>query len=283
VVSTTPETGVAAPPPGPPKTPRRSGEFPHWPLWGPFAAIGVGLPIAFVVIGTVAAVANLDADSPWLTSLTALVLDVAVVAAAFGIANLREPPRPWHFGLRRAPLGRAIGYALAAVGIFFAFSALYSAALHPKNPQTIVEDLGSNQDTALLVIGGLVVIVVAPICEELFFRGFLFRVLRVRMAFWLAAALDGLFFGAVHGSLVILPVLAVLGVALCWVYERTGSLFPCIAIHALNNTIAYGATTEDGWAAAGAIGAAMLLACAVVPALLPRRLVPPGVEPAARG
>ena len=95
----------------------------------------------------------------------------------------------------------------------------------------------------------LIVVVGAPIVEELFFRGFLFRILRVRAGFWLAAVLDGLIFGAVHGSLIILPVLAVLGVALCWVYERTGSLFPCIAIHALNNTIAYGATTENGWAA----------------------------------
>jgi len=118
------------------------------------------------------------------------------------------------------------------------------------------------------VLGALVVIVVAPICEQLFFRGFLFRVLRLRMGFWLAAGIDGVLFGLVHSELVLVPVLAVLGASLCWVYERTGSLVPAIAIHALNNTIAYGATTEDGWVVAGAIGGAVLLACAALPALL---------------
>ncbi|MEA2449803.1 MAG: protease family protein [Thermoleophilaceae bacterium] len=263
-----PDTASVPPPAGPRRTP--GDEYPRWPLWGPLAAIAVGLPIAFVVVGTVGAVANLDAKSPWLTSLTALVLDLSVVAAAFGVARLAETPRAWQFGLRRAPLGRSIGFALAAVAVFFAFSAVYSAALQPHNPQTIVDDLGANNDTALLVIGGLVVIVVAPLCEELFFRGFLFRILRVRTTFWLAALADGVIFGLVHGSLIIAPVLAVLGLALCWVYERTGSLFPCIAIHALNNTIAYGATTDNGWVAAGAIGATMLVACAAAPALLPR-------------
>jgi membrane protease YdiL (CAAX protease family) len=148
--------------------------------------------------------------------------------------------------------------------------------VRPDNPQTIVEDLGANQDTVLLVVGAFVVIVVAPICEELFFRGFLFRILRTRMSFWLAAVADGVIFGLVHGSFIILPVLAVLGVALCWVYERTGSLVPAIAIHVLNNTIAYGATTEDGWAAAAAFGGTMLVACAAATVLL----TPAGPRPA---
>jgi membrane protease YdiL (CAAX protease family) len=113
------------------------------------------------------------------------------------------------------------------------------------------------------VAGALVVIGVAPVCEELFFRGVLFRVLRQRTSFWLAAIVDGVLFGLVHGSLVILPVLAVLGIMFCYVYERTGSLFPTIALHALNNTVAYGATTHDGWVPAAVMGTLVVAGCVV--------------------
>jgi membrane protease YdiL (CAAX protease family) len=107
------------------------------------------------------------------------------------------------------------------------------------------------------------VIVVAPICEELFFRGLLYRVLRARMSMWIAAVIDGVLFGLVHGSLIIVPILAFLGVVLCYVYERTGTLYAVIAIHALNNMISYGVTTDDGWTASLLVGAVTLVGCGV--------------------
>jgi uncharacterized protein len=88
----------------------------------------------------------------------------------------------------------------------------------------------------------LAVIVVAPVTEEFFFRGFFYRALRTRLSVWAAALIDGVVFGALHfqgpNSAVILPVIAVFGVGQCLVYERTGSLFAVIAIHAAFNTVA---------------------------------------------
>jgi membrane protease YdiL (CAAX protease family) len=278
-MASVPDTALAPPPHGPadpPESPEPPGdEFPRWPLWGPIVAVAVGAVAAVVLVGIVAqllqvAGPKLDEDDPWLTSLSTFGLDVCIVAATVGVAALTMRPRLWHFGLRSAPLRQAIGVTLGAIGAFLAFELVYAAIFDPKNPQRIVEDLGADRSTALLVVGALVVIAVAPVAEEILFRGFIFRVLRVRMGFWAAALIDGVLFGLVHGSLVIVPVLAFLGVVLCWVYERTGSIFPCIAIHVLNNTLSYGATTEHGWAAAGAVGVAMLAACALVPGMLPR-------------
>lgn len=252
------------------------GVFPRWPLWTPFAVIAVGLAAGLVVAGVLAAVLQaadkgLTTDSPWITSLTSVAVDVCVVGATIGVLGARAKVRPWQFGLRRAPLGFAAGMAAIAFCTFLVFELVYASVFDPKNPQTIVKDLGADKSSALLVVGALTVIVVAPFCEEFFFRGFLFRVLRSRMSFWVAAAVDGLIFGAVHGSLVILPILAFLGVTLCWVYERTGSIFPTIALHALNNTIAYGGSVHDGWPVAGVVGGAVLVACALVPGVLNRR------------
>jgi hypothetical protein len=76
--------------------------------------------------------------------------------------------------------------------------------------------------------------------EELFFRGFLFSGLRQGWSFWPAAVVTGLLFGLVHapeGITIVVP-LGILGGALAWLYERTGSLWPCIGIHWFNNALA---------------------------------------------
>ena len=64
--------------------------------------------------------------------------------------------------------------------------------------------------------------------------------------------------------ILILPPLGVLGFIFCLVYERTGSLYPVIALHALNNSIAYGVTVEDA-SVSLVLGPLMLLACATIP------------------
>ena len=261
-------------PPAPPHAPAAADEFPRWPLWAPLLAVAVGLLAALVLTGIVGAALQaadpaLDEDSGWINAIGTFILDVCVVAAVFGVAALTTTPRLWHFGLRHARPARAIGLAVAAVAAFYVFSLVYGVIFDPKNPQKIVDTLGADQSTALLVTGAVVVIVFAPIAEELLFRGFLFRVLRVRTSFWISALVTGVLFGLIHGYFVIFPILAFLGVALCWVYEHTGSIVPCIAIHALNNTLSYGYTTDDGWVAAGAVGAAMLAACALATVALP--------------
>jgi membrane protease YdiL (CAAX protease family) len=264
--------------------------FPRWPIWMPFVAILSGVIAGVVVVSTVgAALKALDVtvkSGPLLTAVGTALIDLLVVGFAVLLARSVARPRPWHFGLRAGALGSTVGFAAAGLGSYYLFALVYSAAVKPNNPQRIVQDLGADTGTLFLILGALVVIVVAPFCEELFFRGFLFRAMRSRMPFWIAAAIDGALFGAVHGLSAVTLILVALGVVLCWVYERTGTLYAPIAIHAFNNTIAYGFTTEDGWVVAGVVGAAMLAGCAVAvvktprPAPMPPPPAPPPPAPA---
>jgi membrane protease YdiL (CAAX protease family) len=86
------------------------------------------------------------------------------------------------------------------------------------------------------------------VTEEIFFRGFVFGGLRQRLPFIGAALISAAIFGAFHytgeRSLTVLPQLAALGVVLAWVYERTGSIYPTIAIHIANNAIAFALLTS---------------------------------------
>jgi uncharacterized protein len=237
-------------------------ESPRWPAWLPIAGLSCGLLFGLLCVSIVAGVSG-RSSGPGLTDASTVLVDVCVVVACVLFAGLVAPPRPWHFGLRPAPLKFTAQIAAMGALVYFLFSLAYQAIFEPKNPQKIVEDIGADTNTLLLILGALVVIVVAPVCEELFFRGVLFRVLRQRIPFWPAAIADGVLFGLVHWSPAILAVLAVLGIMFCYVYERTGSIFPTIALHSLNNTIAYGATTDNGWVPAAAIGSLVLAGCVV--------------------
>jgi membrane protease YdiL (CAAX protease family) len=83
-----------------------------------------------------------------------------------------------------------------------------------------------------VVIAGL-----APIVEELTFRGLGFHILR-RLGQWPAIVLTGLAFGLAHGLLEGLPVLVVFGAALAFLRSRTGSIYPGILVHSAFNAIA---------------------------------------------
>ncbi|HEX8076113.1 MAG TPA: CPBP family intramembrane glutamic endopeptidase [Thermoleophilaceae bacterium] len=263
------------PPPDPPERPEGSTAGPRWPAWYGPAALGIGLVLALVGGQIVFVVAGGDPKDPTpaVVQIATVIQDAAFVGAAILLASQTLAPRAWHFGLRRDRLGPAVGWVLLGLVSFVAFEIGYSRVVTIHEKQKIVEDLGANDSGVALVAGALLVIAIAPFAEEFFFRGFFYRALRNRMGIALAAGIDGLVFGAIHiaGSPVaVLPVLAVLGAIFCLVYERTGTLFAPIAMHALNNFAAYGSATER-WDVSGAVGAAMVGACVLVPGLLPGR------------
>jgi membrane protease YdiL (CAAX protease family) len=121
-----------------------------------------------------------------------------------------------------------------------------------------------------LVAVAVLVCIVAPVAEEFFFRGYFFSALRHWKGPWLAAVLTGIVFGAIHlGSsppAFVVPLMA-FGFVLCLIYWRTGSLYPCIVLHALNNCLALG--ISEGWQWWQVIGlmagANALIAAAILP------------------
>ena len=79
--------------------------------------------------------------------------------------------------------------------------------------------------------------VVAPVVEELLFRGIGFHLL-ARFGTIAAILGTGLAFGLYHGLVNALPVLALFGVALAWLRARTNSVYPGMLVHAAFNSVA---------------------------------------------
>jgi uncharacterized protein len=230
-----------APPPDPPELPEAAG--PQWPpsfapaaLFGSFAAIVVaGAPLLPVILtyGISEALAGV--------ALLALLLvqDSLLVLAAVLFASIKRTPRRWHFGIRATRFWPTVGWTLLAFAVMMALEFGYIELFGVDRSD--VDELGEHNLIAGFAVS-IAVIVVAPVAEEIFFRAFFYRALRTRLRVWSAALIDGIVFGSLHfqgfDAAVFLPVIAVFGVGQCLVYERTGSLFAVIAIHAAFNTIA---------------------------------------------
>lgn len=89
--------------------------------------------------------------------------------------------------------------------------------------------------------GYLAVGLLAPVAEELVFRG---AILRSLLAWkperhWLGIVVTALLFALVHGNPAQMPHAFLVGLLLGWMYYRTGSIVPCVAYHWVNNTLAY--------------------------------------------
>jgi len=90
-----------------------------------------------------------------------------------------------------------------------------------------------------MTLATIALVFIAPVIEELLFRGFLLQTFLARFKPWVASALVAAFFAVIHfefGSLAIILFLALL---LNWIFMRTKSIIPCIAFHMLNNAIAF--------------------------------------------
>jgi hypothetical protein len=83
----------------------------------------------------------------------------------------------------------------------------------------------------------LLVGIVVPFAEELFFRGLLYKFIRERWGFWAATIISALVFGAAHLDLGIGASAFVLGLGCAFTYERSQSLWSAVILHAVSNTM----------------------------------------------
>jgi membrane protease YdiL (CAAX protease family) len=195
--------------------------------------------------------------------------DLALAAVAIGVTRARGRSVVAELGLRRAAVGRTIAATVIAGGVFYGFLIIYSALVDTSDAQTTLEDLGTRNSAGLLVAGALVTIALAPVTEELFFRGLVFGSLRRSIPPVAAALVISLVFGALHftggrSALVVGP-LVVLGVVFCLLYQWSGTLFAPIALHAVNNAVAFSSGMGDttSVALAGGLAAVVVFACLV--------------------
>ena len=229
-----------------PDSPATGGPPRKWSVGLPFAGFAVGLLVAIVAEGVWIGTHNGQTNSLGVVVCSTVGLWVGLGGSALfasrtqGSGSLRTD-----FGLRLRPvdplLGAPIGLAaqyvlgLAVVAAYQASGVSQKTINNLGQPAQQVAGLAHGWGDVILV---LVVVVGAPIVEELFFRGLLIRALQARIGSVAAVVVSGILFGLAHFETLQLPVLVGFGVVLGVVALRTGRLGPGICAHAAFNAIA---------------------------------------------
>jgi membrane protease YdiL (CAAX protease family) len=194
-----------------------------------------------------------------------LLADVFLIGVIVLFARKGAKLSAGTLGIRRTRFWPAVGWASAFFVATIALMGMWSLLVGGGGEAS---GGGASGPPPAIVIALVMfgVMVAAPIAEEIAFRGYLFAALTTWRGPWPAALITGLLFGAAHLAVYppeMLPALAFFGFFACLLFWFTGSLLPCIAVHAFNNALATGNLAGWSWeiplALIGAVAVSVLL------------------------
>ena len=175
-----------------------------------------------------------------------LCLDAGMLMTFVPLYRLR-PFALSDLGLRVTAGARAVGLTFAALVAYVAIAAIWGLAVLGLHRHQITPQLHAGAGG--IVAAGVALCLAAPVVEELFFRGLLYRALRNRLSVTWSVLIVAVLFAAGHAGTYpadTLPIKAAFGVITCLLYERTGSLYPGIALHCLIDSTGYEASVSHG-------------------------------------
>jgi membrane protease YdiL (CAAX protease family) len=242
------EYSPATPPPGKP-VPTIGGRPIEWTLRD--VAVGLGLFVGLFVLNLIIAAPFVgfgDTSTEFYVAsiITSGIWEVSLVVVAARLTFVKYGGSWERLGLKM-PSWSTLGWAAAAVAATFAFAGGYTAILNAFDIDALKSSCDDqipkellNNETALIVTS-IFAIAVAPVCEEIFFRGFGFS------GFWRAWGLalgviaSALLFSVAHIGpsmhKTIIPILGI-GCILALTYWRSGNLLSAILAHMANNIFA---------------------------------------------
>lgn len=244
---TTAPDAVLLPQPAAPRPALLTAELPPWG-WRE-CAVGLvlavfGLLVLSTIVGLAtggAKAANLSVGQLLVGLVADLALQATLLAIALGLTVGRYGGGMRALGWRPRRPRRWINWTLVTVVLAWATLFLYAlvtqipglGALRPH--ENIPEGIFNHPQTVPFAV--LLTVVVAPLVEESFFRGFLFNGLRRLFGFSGAAAVSGLLFAIVHAQPQLIIPFTVIGVLFAHAYYRTGTLWTNVGAHFLFNLV----------------------------------------------
>jgi membrane protease YdiL (CAAX protease family) len=219
--------------------------------WRPQQAVAalVAIIVVLTAFGAVVQALGLHGwQESWATVLAEVVLAAPVVLYARPIvaASGGWGPALGLTGVRWRDVPLAIAWTLVQFGARIAASAVLLALLPAARHERVsnVPTLGNKPLTELLPLI-VAIVVMAPIVEELAFRGLMLRIFMRRWGFVVAAIITSVLFGLLHfeqaggpaASVILAATLGLFGYLQAVVVRRTARLAPAMLVHALNNGV----------------------------------------------
>jgi membrane protease YdiL (CAAX protease family) len=203
----------------------------------------VGWAVLVTVLAALSYAANLadSGDTPddllyrWSSAIGGLVQYAIILAVVLAIARGIAPAT---LGLARPRWRQAVARIAVALVTIWVVGAVLNLFLQAGKEQGLVPKEWDPGKAAPFVANFIVVACVAPVVEELTYRGLGFAAVRDTFGNGAAVVVTAVAFGLAHGLVVALPVLTIFGLILAWLRLTTGSIYPTIALHALFNGVA---------------------------------------------
>ncbi len=170
----------------------------------------------------------------------AAMAQVAFLMSVWLFAVSKYQIRWRSLGFSRRPGRKEVLFAIAAFIGAMAVQVIYFSILDAVGVDTesAIDSIFDEESMAVLVMLSILALVVAPVAEEVFYRGFVFGGLTRRFGFRWGVVGSGALFSLSHVEPITLFPLLVLGILLAWVYYRTESLWTPVMVHFFNNSVA---------------------------------------------
>jgi membrane protease YdiL (CAAX protease family) len=186
----------------------------------------------------------LEKGDETVTFIYVIIEAIAALGSAYWLA--RHYGQGWHdLGWRKVNILRAILYVLVwliIAGIIIAAVLTLVAALIPAfnaNQEQVNEFTKPSTSAYIRIVSLFALVIIPPIIEETIFRGFIFPAFAKHYGIIAGALISSLLFGIAHFQPNVSIYTFILGLILCRLYYKFGSIVPGIAFHMLNNYLAY--------------------------------------------
>lgn len=217
--------------------------LPVW-VYGSFILSQAVVGVVFGLLST-AGVDFRAVNQAVLTTVAGGIIYIITLVMAIGLPWIikRNKTTRIELGLTRLP--EWLDFLLAPAGFFVyvilsAIFALLAGMLPFVDPEQ-VQDTGFSQISQQyeFVLAFLMLIIIAPIAEEVLFRGYLLGKLRQYVPVWVAILITSVLFGIVHGAWNIGIDVFALSIVLCVLRIMTKSLWAPIMLHMIKNSVAF--------------------------------------------
>lgn len=218
------------------------------PLW-----VFIGFVASqFLVTGILMAIRQVGILQPGAVNL--VVLNTIVAAAIYVVTLVLVLGIPWlvrkrrtskeELGVTRTPSWLDIGLAPVGFVVYFILSTVLvyvATQLIPAFDMQEVQNVGFSNLTERyeIMLAFLTLVIVAPLAEELLFRGYLYGKLRKSVPVWVAILMTSVLFAVVHGQWNVAVDVFALSLVMCALREATGSIWAGVILHTMKNALAF--------------------------------------------
>jgi membrane protease YdiL (CAAX protease family) len=244
-------------PPAPTLEPPNSPERRRRPRWGPWATLALSAPIILAVVLSQTlgafmflrwwrfahpeqpiAFSTIASNGPVLGFSVVVSTPVVIGLLVLLVRLSRIPPR--EYLALKLPRWRDLGVGAGAIGGVLLMTGILAALTGQETPQFMADTFNSASAAGLLPLLLVAFVLLAPLQEELLFRGFLFRGFAPSFGLWPAIALTAALWAITHVQYqwFFVGEIFALGIMLGWLRARSGSTILTFALHALINGMA---------------------------------------------